>query len=460
MLTPDSQSFPRKADQHADQTSVPGADLNPGSRQPWWIWLVLGGFLLLGGGFLAWRFVAPMFMAQQQQQMPPGVLVETERVEPATLEDSSEFIGNLESVEGVVLRPEIAGRVTQIYVSEGDRVNPGDPIFQISPDRTQAELNAALANVNAALANRNSAQAQLQSQEAELIRAAAEVELQESEYERTSMLVAEGVQSQQALDLATRDLTTARATYDATERQVQASKANLAQAIATLQQAQAEVQAVQTDLSDTTVTAPIAGVIGDIPVKLGSYVNIGDTLTSLVQNESLDLRLSVPIEQASQLRNGLPVELRGGDGETVLGRGQISFVSPATSPEAQVVLAKATFPNPTGQLRDKQSVTARVIWNTRPGVVVPVTAVSRLGGQTFVYVVEQQQTPDQEAPQLIARQRPVTLGDIQDNSYQVLDGLQAGEEIVVSGILNLSDGAPIMLSSQMPDPSASGAPPQ
>jgi RND family efflux transporter MFP subunit len=461
MLTPDSQAFPHKVDQeNVSPTSTSGAGFNDNARQPWWIWLALGGILLLGGGFIAWRAIAPASTAQGQQQMPPGVLVETQTVEQTTIEDSSEFIGNLESVQGVELRPEVAGRITQIYVSEGDRVEVGDPVFQISPDRTQAVLNSALANVNAALANRNSAQAQLQAQEAELIRAQAEVDLQQSEYERTAMLVQEGVRSQQELDIATRNLATAQASYTATERQVQAAAANLAQTTAVLQQAQAETQAVQSDLSDTTVRAPISGVVSNIPVKLGAYVDIGDPLTSLVENDSLDLRISIPIEQSNQLRLGMPVELRTGDGNTALARGQISFIDPSATPEAQVVLAKATFPNASAQLRDQQSVLARVIWNTRSGVVVPTSAISRLGGQTFVYTVEQQENPETREPQLVARQRPVTLGNIQGNSYQVLEGLQAGEAIIVSGILNLSDGVPIMLPSQMPNPGAPDQPPQ
>jgi RND family efflux transporter MFP subunit len=466
MSTSEPQAFPHEIDPeiYPGLNAPVNDDHELSSTQKFrWIWLMLGGLLLLGGGFFVWRAIAPNFAASEQQmQMPPGVLVDTQTVTQTTLEDSSEFIGNLEAVQGVDLRPEISGRITQIYVSEGDRVTVGDPIVQISPDRTQAELNAAIANVNAALATRNSAQAQLQSQEADRIRAAAEVELQQSQYERTAMLVTEGVRSRQDLDIATRDLNTARAAYEAADRQVQAATANLAQANAVLQQAQAETQAVQTDLADTTVAAPISGIVSDMPVKLGTVVNIGDTLTALIENEALDLRLSVPMEQASQLRVGLPVELRTSTSDTSLGRGQISFISPTATAEAQVVLAKATFPNPTGQLRDRQSVLARVIWSTRPGVVVPTSAISRLGGQTFVYVVESQTDPDTGEAQLVASQRPVTLGTIQGNDYQVLDGLQAGEEIVVSGLLNLFDGAPILRQSDMmaPDGAASEMPPQ
>jgi multidrug efflux pump subunit AcrA (membrane-fusion protein) len=82
-----------------------------------------------------------------------------------------------------------------------------------------------------------------------------------------------------------------------------------------------------------------------------------------------------------------------------------------------------------------------VIWERKPGVSIPTTAVSRVAGQTFVYVAQQKDS------KLIASQKPVKLGKIQGNNYQVIEGLKQGEKIVVSGILNLSNGAPIIPQS-------------
>lgn len=90
-------------------------------------------------------------------------------------------------------------------------------------------------------------------------------------------------------------------------------------------------------------------------------------------------------------------------------------------------------------MRADQTVQSRVIWNKQPGVLVPATAISRVAGQNFVFVA---QAP--EAGKLVARQRPVVLGDIQGNDYQVKSGLKANERIVVSGTLKLIDGAPIV----------------
>ncbi len=219
---------------------------------------------------------------------------------------------------------------------------------------------------------------------------------------------------------------------------MRAARATIDQQNSTLQQAQANVSVQSEGLKETRLTAPIAGVVGDLSVKLGDYVQAGDTLTTIIQNDTLDLRLSVPVERSSQLRVGLPIQLTDGKTNQVLVTGSISFVSPQVNTNSQAILAKATFPNPESLLRDGQFVRSKVIWERSPGVAIPTTAISRVAGQSFVFVAQQQ-----EQSQLIARQKPVKLGDIQGNNYRVLEGVQPGEKIIVSGLMNLSDGAAI-----------------
>ena len=98
---------------------------------------------------------------------------------------------------------------------------------------------------------------------------------------------------------------------------------------------------------------------------------------------------------------------------------------------------KATVPNTQGKLRTLQFVQARVIWGTHPGLLLPVLAVSRVGGQYFAFVVEGQ------GKSLIARQKEINVGQIVGNDYEVLDGLKAGERVVVEGSQELADGMPV-----------------
>ena len=460
--TDESQTSTKK--DNSPKTSPPSS-----RRQKWWLALSLLLLLLAGGGgFALWRVLqsgsSPPATAQQKPRATP---VKLQEVETSTVVESSQYVGNLNAQQEIILRPKTEGRVTQVLVSAGEVVEQGTPILELSPERSQAEVEAAKARVQAAREARNNARAELQALQAELKSAAAEVKLQKEEFRRVKFLVSQGAQSQQQLDQARRNLEAAQSTLNAAQQRVQAARSSLEQANATLAQAQANAQAARTDLQDKNVVAPISGEVGDIPVKIGDYVAVGDNLTTITQNQTLELRLSIPIDRANQLRRGLPVELSSAGGERTLATGQISFVASRANPNTQTILAKARFPNREGELRDQQKVQARVIWDKQPGILVPTTAISRLGGQTFVFVAskpsqsqqqeQQGQQGQQGKEQLVARQKPVELGGIQDNRYQVLSGLEPGQTIVTSGIMSLTDGAAIMpapqgSSTQKPQP--------
>jgi RND family efflux transporter MFP subunit len=379
--------------------------------------------------------------ATQEQGMPPS-LVEVQQVETSRVQESSEFVGALEAQERVQLRPETEGRIVSILAAPGQRVESGTPILALKADVNQAEASGAAADVSAAQAAVTTARARVQAAEAERARAAADVNLQTTEYERTAQLVAEGAQSQQDLDRVINSRDTAIASLRAAEDNVGVAQAQLNESQAQLERAQANQAVASSNLSDTEVNAPITGIVGNIPVKVGDYVTPQDVLTSIIQNQTLDLNISVPIERGDQLRVGLPVELVNTDG-TPLVTGQISFVSPEVNTNDQAVLAKASFPND-GRLRDGQFVRARIIWQSGPGVLVPTAAVTRIAGQTFVYLAEAGEPGPDGQPQMIAKQQLVSLGSIQDNSYQVLSGVEAGDQVITSGVLNLQDGAPVM----------------
>ncbi|MBW4648406.1 MAG: efflux RND transporter periplasmic adaptor subunit [Kastovskya adunca ATA6-11-RM4] len=369
---------------------------------------------------------------------PQGVPVKLASVETTTVEESSEFVGTLEAEQSVVLRPETDGRVSRIYVSSGSNVAEGTPILQLRPDKGRAEVGGAIANVSAARAARDNSQAQLRAIEAERASAVADLALQNDQYGRISRLVSQGALARQQLDQVRRDRDAARAALNATDQRIQAARASLDQANATLQQSQANADLAREELQETQVTAPIAGVVGDITADIGDYVKAGDTLTTIIQNQALNLRLAIPVERSSQLRSGLPVQLVGSDNEERMATGRISFVAPQVSAGSQSILAKANFPNPEGQLRSGQFVRAKIIWNRRPNsVVVPTTAVIFQGEERYVYVAE-------DPEKLVARRQVVELGLIQGDRAEVQQGLKGDERIIVSGTQKLSDGAPIL----------------
>ncbi|MBD2578800.1 efflux RND transporter periplasmic adaptor subunit [Oscillatoria sp. FACHB-1406] len=432
----------------------------------------------------------------------PTVPVKVQVVKTTDIQESSEFVGTLEARQKVELRPRIEGRIERIFARSGDRVAAETAIISLQPNKDQAQLRAATENINVQRANLNSvraelsaaeaqqsqaearaqsAQALLQSQEAEIKRQQAEVQsqeaevkLREDEYQRTLFLVSQGVQSQQTLDEKTRNLATARASLASARaslesnfalRSSQAEALNAARSAeqeskervkgalaaldrekASIKQAEAQQDSATQDFQFTRVTAPIAGTVGDIPVKVGDVVDSKTVLTSITQNDNLELRLSVPIESATRLRIGLPVQLvfaplRGSLRDRPIQiEGNISFISPQVDRTAQSVLAKATFPNEAGNLRDGQTVKAKVLWSQKKGIAIPTTAVSRIAGQSFVFVA----VPAQDGKGgTIAQQKPVTLGALQGQTYPVLKGIKPGDRIAVEGVLKLRNGSPI-----------------
>lgn len=415
---------------------------------------------------------------------PPPVPVKLQTLQSSMLEDSSEFVGTLEAKQVVTLRPQIDGRVSRISASDGQQVKAGMPIIQLEPDREIAQVNAALAGVdrakavrdnaranvaqaeaevNSAIADLAQAKANVKSRKAELEQKQADLKLAEKELQRAQFLVSQGAQAKQQLDIrssnrdvalsatnaARENLSAANASQAAAEAKVQVARdklravqASLEEQNASIAQSQAELDSTSTDLKYNRVVAPIEGTVGDILVKIGDYVKTGDPLTTITQDRAFDLNISIPVERADDLRLGLPVELVGNDLERPTALGSISFISPQVDTNAQAILAKVTFSN-NGNLRNGQFVKARVIWSQRAGVLIPTTAVSRLGGANFVFVAEQDPSQDRQ----IVRQRAVELGAIQGQNYQVKGGIKAGESIAVSGILKLRDGAQIQPGS-------------
>lgn len=406
----------------------------------------------------------------QEEMAPQAIPVATKSLESSQVLKSSEFLGRIEATERVNLAPRVDGRITSIAVKEGDRVSKGQVIAQLQQTREQAEVDAAVSQVNIIQAELANAQAQVKAAEAQVAQAQAEVgqseadlrrqksevSLAETNIKRAQFLVGEGAESTQFLDDRTQALDSALAQRDAlkqalnasnkaliaAQEEVRAARANVDRQKATLNQAIANVGVASENLGFNSITAPIDGIVGNIIPKVGDYVEAGNEITTITSNDDLTVNIAIPIDEADRLEIGLPVEVTNSiDGEPVIGK--ITFISPTTT--QQSILVKASVPN-NGQLQDEQAVLANVIWSEQPGVLVPTTAISRIAGQSFIFVA--QQTEQDGETNLVAKQKLVELGDIQGQEYQVISGLQPGDRLITSGIINLTDGVPIAVEQQ------------
>lgn len=410
-----------------------------------WLWISMI-LALVSGSILGLSWLRQKYFEKAEKPLNSAIPVRLKKLEASTIENSSEFVGSLEAQQRVRLKPETEGRIVEILVNEGERVDLLTPLVRLRPNKGQARLDSAIARTTSLKAAVEQANSELSTAKAEESGVLGELQLQEEEFKRTDFLVKEGAQSSQTLDRVERDRTTAIANLEAIRKRITAAEARITQTKADLQQAEAEADLEQENLEDTEITAPVAGTIGNIPVKVGDYVETPDVLTTITQNQNLELRFVVPTEQAAKLRLGLPVELRTAQEGEPLAVGEVSFISPRVNAKSQVVLTKARFSNPQTKLRDEQFVRARIIWRQDSGVLVASSAITRLGDRAFVYVVQNAET-NKSKTALVAEQRPVELGSIKGNNYQVVEGLEPGETLITSGLLNISDGAPVVPES-------------
>ena len=320
------------------------------------------------------------------------------------VEQMSEFVASLKSRTSTTIQPEVEGFITRIAVRSGQRVDRGTVLFEIDSAPEQAALG--------------SLQSMRPMREAD-------VDFARQQVDRNTKLLAAGAIS---------------------EREVEQFQTQLRSAEAQLKALDEQIRQQRSQLNYYRVTAPNAGVVGDVPVNVGDRVTRSTVLTTVSDNDQLEVYINVPVQQAAQLKVGLPVRLMDDRGQ-LLNTNTVTFVSPTVDTATQSVLAKALLVDGRNQFRSDQFVRAQIVWTSAPGLTVPITAINRISGQFFVFVAEQ------AGEGMVAKQKPVQLGDIIGNNYVVLGGLQPGEQLIASGLQKIRDGAPVM-----PAPPAAAAP--
>jgi RND family efflux transporter MFP subunit len=325
---------------------------------------------------------------------PPPMGVTTVVLAQKPIQDASEFIATVRSLRSSTVQPEVEGVVTRIFVKSGDRVSLGRPLVQIKPDKQQATVNSTEAN-----------------------RAGVEADVQywRQQVKRLESLVTAGAISRQEFDQAQNSLRTAESR---------------------LQALNAQVREQQVELQYYRVTAPQAGVVGDITIRSGDRVTPATMITTIDDNSALESYIQVPLDRAPALRVGLPVQILDADGK-VAATNPITFVAPRVDDATQTVLVKSALREKPTAIRTQQFIRSRIVWRTVEGLTVPITAVTRINGKYFSYVVEKTDHGT------VARQRPIDVGDLLGNDYVVKSGLSPGDRLIVSGIQKIGDGAPV-----------------
>lgn len=324
----------------------------------------------------------------------PPTEVQTITLTPKPIPQTSEFSATVRSLRSTNIQPQVEGFVRQIFVKSGDRVRAGQQLLQIDPDKQQATVTTG---------------------QSQRVAREADVEYSKQQLTRMQKLFEAGAVSRAELEQA--------------ETAEKTAEAQLAAASSQIRESQVQLQYYR-------VTAPADGVVGDLEIRQGDRVTPSTLITTIDAAEGLEAYVNVPLERAADLRPGLMVELLDPNG-TVIASNPITFISPRADDATQSVLVKATLRSrPTG-IRVMQYVRARIVWSNAPAISVPVVAINRVSGQYFIYVAEQGQQG------FVARQKPVTVGELIGDSYIVRSGVKEGERVIVSNIQKIGDGAPV-----------------
>jgi membrane fusion protein (multidrug efflux system) len=315
---------------------------------------------------------------------------------------SAEFIGQLDSPQNVEVRARVEAFVSKIIFQEGTEVKEGDPLFKLD----DAPYTERLAAANGMLAEANAA-----------------LNKYRSDTNRLTPLAAKKAVPQQDLD-------NAMASVDVGQASVLSAKAR--------------VQSTQLDVNYCNVRAPISGLIGATMVQMGELVGKGSP-TLLATISQLDpiwfycnvsevsyLRAAAETQRSGKKISDLPVSLILANGAKHPEQGKIVFIDRAVDPKTGTLRVRAAFANPERTLRPGMFGRIVADLGVQPdSVMVPERAVAELQGKNFVWVIN----PDNKASQ-----RPVTVGRQIGEKLLIIEGLKAGDRIVVEGLQKVRDG--------------------
>ncbi|MDG6097685.1 efflux RND transporter periplasmic adaptor subunit [Alteromonas sp. ZYF713] len=343
--------------------------------------ITLVALALVLGGLYWWR---QLNVGEPQAWPQQAVPVTAMQLSAQVLAENQTAMGSLSAVQEVVLAPEVAGRVTAINFTSGDKVAAKDVLVQLYDETEKANLSAA----------------------------SAAAKLADAQLQRTEKLAPIGAESKELL----------------TQRQAESERAQ-----ATVEQAQAQLRLKQ-------ITAPFAGQLGIRRINMGQYLNPGDTVVSLTNLDKLYVDFTVPQQHLAKLSLGAPVTLTVDAFPDRLFSATITTIEPQIEAATRNVIVQATMDNPDGLLRPSMYVSVSVkVAETPDALMIPVTAVLTSAQGNSVVVVRGNTPTEQGQAEFVA----VTLGQRVGEQVEVLSGLNANDVVVTAGQNRIQPGAPL-----------------
>jgi membrane fusion protein (multidrug efflux system) len=303
--------------------------------------------------------------------------VEIAKAQAAQISDDIGAIGTLLAEETVEIAPETSGRVSAVMFKDGEKVEAGQPLFQLDTELAAADLAEAQARLS----------------------------LAETTFRRNETLRKSGNIAQSAFDAAE------------TEREM----------------ARAAAESAQVRLNKLTIVAPFSGIAGFRTISVGAYVTAGTALVKLDKVDLLKVKFALPELVLSRITLGQTIDVTADalPGESF--SATISAIDPSIDVNGRALQVRADLDNSGMRLRPGLLVRVTVKGNQREAVVVPETAVNQRGDSSVVYLVRDSK----------AEEKQVRTGKREGGTIEIVEGIEAGAEVVVAGNARLSDGAAV-----------------
>lgn len=317
----------------------------------------------------------------------------------------STYPANIKGVQDVEIHPKVQGFITQINVKEGQTVSAGQVLFVLDNATYQAQVRQAQAQVNTATASLNTAKLT---------------------YENSQKLFESGVIG---------------------DYELQSSKNSYESAVAGLAAAQASLASAKEMLSFCYVKSPAAGVVGSLPLKVGTLVSASNTLTTVSNISSMEVYFSMTEKDMLAMGknaggltgaiDAMPaVKLKLADGTEYGQEGRVTKMSGVIDAATGSVQIIAVFPNPEKVLKSGGSGAIIIPKSNTDAIIIPQGCVSEVQDKKFVYILDK----DNKVKYTEIKVDPQNDG----NNYIVTEGLKTGDKYVTNGITKLSDGMEIV----------------
>jgi RND family efflux transporter MFP subunit len=363
--------------------------------------------------------------SQNQPPPVPPTPVNIQMVKAQKVVYYDRYEGTTVALSQVNLLPEVPGYVTAIYFKEGSHVTKGELLYDIDKRLYEANYNAADANLKVAQGNLVEAQ---------------------QDADRYIYLNNTNAVAKQLYDHAMITLDNAKSSVHAAEEALKTAKTNLEYSI---------------------ISAPFDGTIGFSQVKLGDYLNVGQTVLNTVSTDNpmavdflineKQLAYFVDIQQGSYKSIDTLFSIILPNNTLYPFTGELSVIDRAVDPQTGSIRIRLVFPNPKYYLRAGMSCVVRVHnLDTAAQIIIPNRAVVEQMGEFFVFVAKdtiikphdsasQKQNAAERTPKLIALQKKVQPGETIGANVIIKKGIREGDKIVIDGVQSLHDGSKIVV---------------